>query len=212
MVMDILFSVVKGIKDYMNMKAVVDILTKDLWPSLNNQRNAKIDYLHFLHCCECEEIESYMALANYTNIILYMKNDTNDSSYIIKRLLDNEKEYEYVLCSEKKFILKQCDGKCQCHEITKNERPKEITYCDSFKSQNVINCLVDGKYKEINIKSYFSLLKEVKIDKYYLMDYFCWNQSYSRGNYKNEEDNNRNSMKKIELSNKLIFLLILLTV
>ena len=73
MVMDILFSVVKGIKDHMNIKAVVDILTKDLWSPLNNQRNAKIDYLHFLHCCEYEKIKSYIALANYTNIILYMK-------------------------------------------------------------------------------------------------------------------------------------------
>ena len=230
--MDMLFPDSMGITDHMNMKAVVDILTKDVWLPLNNQTNSKIDYLNFLNdeknidfsenafdnetidinTAECEEVESYMALANYTNIILYMKNDTNDSSYIIKRLLDNEKEYEYALCSEKKFVLKQCDGKCQCHEITKNERPKEITYCDSFKTRNVINCLVDGKYKEINIKNYFSLLQEVKIDDYYLMDYFCWNQSYSRGNYKNEEDNNINSMKKIALSRILIFLLVLLTI
>ena len=53
-----------------------------------------------------------------------MKNDTNDSSYIIKRLIDNEKELEYALGNDKKFVLKQCDGRCQCHEITKNDIPK----------------------------------------------------------------------------------------
>ena len=102
----------------------------------------KIEYINFLNkysiiyenkfdnetidinTAECEEVASYMALVNYINIILFMKNDTNDSSYIIKRLIDNEKELEYALRNDKKFVLKQCDGRCQCHEITKNDIPK----------------------------------------------------------------------------------------
>ena len=75
-----------------------------------------------------------------------------------------------------------------------------------------MNCFVDGKYKEIYIKNYFSLLQEIKIDDYYLMDYFCWNQSYSRGNYKKEGDNNINSTKKIEIKKLLVLSLILLII
>ncbi len=54
---------------------------------------------------------------------------------------------------------------------------KEIAYCNSFQAQNVMNRFVDGKYKEIKIKNYFSLLQEIKIDDHYLMEYFCWEQS-----------------------------------
>jgi len=229
-IFDLIFPDSAGIRDHMNMKAVVDILTKDIWSPHNNPRKAKIEYINFLNedaniyenaldnetininTAECEEVDAYISLVNYTNIILYMKNNSNDSSYIIKRLLDNEKEYEYALCNDKGFVLKQCDGKCQCHEITKNDRPKEIAYCNSFQTQNVMNCFVDGKYKEIYIKNYFSLLQEIKIDDYYLMDYFCWNQSYSRGNYKKEGDNNINSTKKIEITKLLVLSLILLII
>lgn len=31
------------------MKAVVDILRKDVWSPHNNQRNAKIEYINFLN-------------------------------------------------------------------------------------------------------------------------------------------------------------------
>ena len=36
--------------------------------------------------------------------VLYLKND--NLSYIIKRILDNEKEYEYAICDNDKFIVK----------------------------------------------------------------------------------------------------------
>ena len=136
-----------------------------------------------------------------------MKNETDYSSYIVKRLLDNEKEYEYAMCIDKRFILKQCNGKCQCHEVIKNDRPKEIAYCNSFKIENTMNCFVDGNYKEIGVTDYFSVIRQVKIDDYYLMDYFCWNQTYSRGNYKIEE---KNVSKMMNVSKSVLFLLFFL--
>ena len=40
-------------------------------------------------------MNDYYALAKYQDFILYLKED--NQSYIIKRLLDNEKEYEYSI-------------------------------------------------------------------------------------------------------------------
>lgn len=223
-----LFSL-KGIQDHMNMEEVVRILTKDVWLPKSNLLNTKMDYIKFLNeegnisknqnlyddgtidigTAECENVKDYIPIVNHTNAIVYMKNDPNDNSYILKRLFDNEKEYEYVICINGEFLLKQCDGKCQCHEVTKNDRPKEIAYCDSYTIQNVMNCFVDGEYKEISVKNYFSLMRQIKIDDYYLMEYFCGNQSYSRGNYR-IEDNNNNTMKSIQISASFMLLFIFL--
>ena len=192
--------------------------------SKNNTNNAmKMDCINYLNeenekegqsneetididTANCEDVNDFIKIINFTNAVLYMKNEENDYSYIIKRILDNEKEYEYAICNNNKFILKQCDGKCQCHEVIKNDRPKEITRCNSYKSENVMNCLVDGDYKELGITEYFSFIRQIKIEDYYLMDYYCWNQTYSRGNYKIEGGNN--SKEKVKLSNLLWLLLI----
>ena len=69
-----------------------------------------------------------------------------------------------------------------------------------------MNCIVDGDYKELGVAEYFSFIKQIKIEDYYLMDYYCWNQTYSRGNYKIEGGNN--SKEKVKLSNLLWLLLI----
>ena len=216
------------IADHMNMRAVVDILTKDVWLPNNKGANEKMNFIKFINeegdqinkeissndetidinKVECEDVNDYIAEVNFTNMILYMKNDTEDNSYILKRLIDNEKEYEYAKCIDKNFVLKQCDGKCKCHEITKNDRPKEISFCNTNQIQSTMNCLVDGESKEISVKDHFSLMREIKIEDYYLMDYFCGNKTYSRGNYKIEE--NKNNHKIMKVSILLLLLLSLL--
>ena len=218
-----------SIFDHMNFYLSVDILTKIWYQSSqfyykNNTNNTmKIDCINYLNeeddkeklsndeiididTANCEDVKDFIKMMNFTNAILYMKKEENDYSYIIKRLLDNEKEYEYAICNNNKFILKQCDGKCQCHEVIKNDRPKEITHCNSYKSENVMNCLVDGDYKELGITEYFSFIRQIKIEDYYLMDYYCWNKTYSRGNYKIEGGNN--SKENMKLSYLLLLLLI----
>lgn len=219
-----------SIFDHMLLNKYVDILTK-IWfetgSFYSKNNNTKMDYINFLNeeketkekenlsnnetididTANCEDVSDFVEMVNFTNAVLYTKNEENDFYYIIKRLLDNEKEYEYAICNNNKFILKQCNGKCECHEVTKNDRPKEITHCNSYQSENVMNCLVDGNYKEIGITEYFSVINQIKIEDYYLMDYFCLNQTYSRGNYKINDDNNS---KYIIKSSKLLLLLILL--
>ena len=51
-----------------------------------------------------------------------------------------------------------------------------------------MNCLIDGISKQIRLKSFFGLTVETKIDDYYLMDYFCMNETYRRGNYQGNKD------------------------
>lgn len=51
-----------------------------------------------------------------------------------------------------------------------------------------MNCLIDGISKQIRLKSFFGLTVETKIDDYYLMDYFCMNETYRRGNYQENKD------------------------
>ena len=51
----------------------------------------------------CEDVNDFIKIINFTNSILYMKKEENDYSYVIKRLLDNEKEYEcrnLLFCTE----------------------------------------------------------------------------------------------------------------
>jgi hypothetical protein len=216
----------EAIKDHIDLYKSVDILTQ-IWYTTNqfNDINniSKIDCVNFLNddneklsdeiidinTADCEDVTGYTLAINFTNAILYLNKDINDpSSYIIKRLLNNEKEYEYAMCIDKKFILKQCDGKCQCHEVLKNDRPKEISHCNNYQFESSMNCLVDGKPKEIDVYKYFSIINEIKIDDYYLMDYFCYNQTYSRGNYKIEGKNNSLIIIKVSLLS-IIFLLLL---
>ena len=219
-----------AIEDHKNFYKSVDILTK-IWYNSNlynaqkynntldcsqflneedkgnNQENSSDDETIDINSVDCEDVNDFVTILNFTNAILYMKNETDYSSYIVKRLLDNEKEYEYAMCIDKRFILKQCNGKCQCHEVIKNDRPKEIAYCNSFKIENTMNCFVDGNYKEIGVTDYFSVIRQVKIDDHYLMDYFCWNQTYLRGNYKIEE---KNVAKMMNVSKSVLFLLFFL--
>ena len=69
-----------------------------------------------------------------------------------------------------------------------------------------MNCLVDGDYKELGIIEYFSFMRQIKIKDYYLMHYYCWNQTYFRGNYK--IDGGNNSKEKIKPFNLVLLLLI----
>ena len=147
------------------------------------------------------EVERYNLVGKFQDVVLYLKND--DSSYMVKRILDNEKEYEYAICGDTGFVLKQCDGKCNCHEVVKNDRPKDITLCSSYQLDSAMSCLIDEKIKKVYMSSYFSLIGQTKIDDYYLMDYFCKNKTYQRGNYKN-------SQKYYSANILLLFILILL--
>ena len=205
----------------MDLSKTVDILTKIWYKAthfyIKNKTNT-INYLEFLNdedksksqekididTANCEDLSGYTAMFNLSNAIFYMKNNTDDGSYVLKKLLDNGKEYEYAMCADKQFVLKQCNDKCQCHEVIKNDRPKEITRCNSYQVENALNCLVDGKPKEIFVTEYFSVVRQMKIDNYYLMDYFCWNQTYSRGNYMSKLENN-----SVKISASLSFLLFL---
>ena len=165
----------------------------------NTNDNGEID----INTVECENLNNYIEEAKFEDVILYFNN--GGSSYIIKRLLDSLKEYEYAICIDNKFVLKQCDANCKCHEVKKNDRPKEIEQCTSYQPDSTMNCLIDGTPKEIELKDYFSLIGQTKIGDYYLMDYICNNQIFERGNYKNSQNIN----KKYSLILILSFLIIL---
>lgn len=154
---------------------------------------------------ECEDVKDYIIEANYSDAIFYLKND--NSTYIIKRLLDNEKEYEYAICTDSGFVLKQCNNKCNCHKIEKNDRPKKIELCSSYQFESTMNCLIDGKIRNVESKNYFSLLGQTKIEKYYLMNYYCKNEIYLRGNYQDQDEQN-NSSEKISISFILLLLIL----
>ena len=64
---------------------------------------------------------------------------------------------------------------------------------------------MDGKDKKI-VKDYLSVLREIKIDHYYMIEYASFNETYKRGNYKKEDKNN--SMKILKQSKLLILLII----
>jgi len=66
-----------------------------------------------------------------------------------------------------------------------------------------MNCLIDGKIRHVESRNYFSLLGQTKIEKYYMMNYYCKNEIYLRGNYQDDQDdqnNQNNSSKKISIS------------
>lgn len=149
---------------------------------------------------ECENVDEYNKQILLQDVFLY----TKDNSYIIKRILENQKEYEYALCSDNGFFLKQCDSQCNCHPIFKNNRPKNITMCTSYQLDSVMFCSVDGVYQQVELTEYFGLLGQTKIQNYYLMDYLCQGEIYQRGNYKN------NSKSKVVSLNLLFLILILL--
>lgn len=164
--------------------------------SLSGNDDGTID----IDTSDCEDVKDYKVEARYQNIFLYLKDD--NKTYIIKRLLDNGKEYEYALCSNNGFVLKQCDGKCNCHEVVKNDRPKKITMCSSYQMESAMSCLIDGEVKNVELRDYFSLFGETKIENYYLMDYYCNNQHHQRGNY-------QNNSQKITVSFILLMMLLI---
>jgi len=113
----------------------------------------------------------------------YYEELSNSSNYIIARLLDNEKEVEYSVCDEKGFSLLQCDSQCNCHEVTKNNRPNTISFCSSNEQEGSFSCLVDGVEMPVDYTEAFTVQSETKIGNYYLMDYLCHGEIYRRGNY-----------------------------
>jgi len=165
--------------------------------SLMADGDGKID----IDTANCIEVTDYDTTAKYQNFVFYTQNINNKPSYIIKRLLDNDKEYEYAICNDNGFILKQCDSNCNCHEVIKNDRPKKINQCSSYQMDSTKRCMVDGIYKKIEYNVYLSLVSQTKIGDYYMSDYFCNNQTHQRGNF------NNNSQK---LSISFILLLLLL--
>ena len=138
-----------------------------------------------INTSNCEDVKKYNLIGKFQDVVLYLKGD--NTSYIIKRILDNEKEYEYAICGDNGFVLKQCDAKCNCHEVLKNDRPKNITLCSSYQLDSAMSCMIDEKIKKVYMSSYFSLIGQTKIEDYYLMDYFCKSKNYQRGNYKNSQ-------------------------
>lgn len=217
-------------EDHVDLSRTVNAILKKGWgtenPSYDKSDTTnclKMDYIKFLaeerdskteenlseyddgtidiYSANCTDVTDYNIDSIYQDVILYFKSD--NSSYIIKRLLDEEKEYEYAICSKNGFILKQCDSKCKCHEVLKNDRPKSITMCTSYQLDSAMFCLVDGIPKVIELTDLFSIMGQTKIDNYYLMDYYCHNETYQRGNYKNNS-------KIISLS-FILFLMIFMT-
>lgn len=166
--------------------------------SLDKSNNEEID----INTTSCQNVDGYNSEAQFQDLILYLKND--NVSYILKRILDNKKEYEYVLCNKDGLVIKQCDRNCKCHIVEKNDRPQNITMCSSYQPETVMNCLVDGEEQLIETRIYFSLMSQRKIKDYFLMDYFCNNQIYQRGNYQN------NSERISIYSALLLFLLLFL--
>ena len=90
--------------DYVNILKVVDILIKSYMSSMNNLSNNKFDYTKFLNYeeniitnaetididyIECENVDNYTLLVNYTNLVHYAKKDDNDYSSVLKRFLGN---------------------------------------------------------------------------------------------------------------------------
>lgn len=158
-----------------------------------------------INTTSCENVDGYNILGKYQDVFFYISND--NSSYIIKRLLDNEKEYEYAICNNSGFILEQCDKNCSCHKVTKNDRPKKISMCSSYQLDSVMTCLIDGNQERVELTDYFSIMGQTKINNYYLMDYFCKNQSYERGNYIVNSNTESNYSKN--LSTKFILFLLI---
>ena len=222
-----------NLDEHINFRYTVDVLTRKVWTQnseyyagLYIQNYFKFDLAQFLteedkinklislfgsddetmeiNTTDCESITDYNEAVKTRDAILYYNSDY--SSYIIKRLLDDEKEYEYAKCTKDLFIIKQCDSKCNCHEVVKNDRPKEIKYCDSYTLDSVMNCLVDNTVKSVETKIYFSLMSQMKIGDYYIMDYFCQNQSFERGNYQN----NKGSYFVKIFGNFILYLILLL--
>ena len=199
--------------DHVNFYQTVDAITKKGWGSENTYYDKdditnclKMDYAIFLDegsksmsegsssssgdeieidTATCEEEKDYPNKIQYEDVIFLGKND--NTSYIIKRILDNKKEYEYAICSADRFVLKQCDKNCKCHQILKNSRPKKITMCTSYQLDSSMICLVDDNPEQIELKGYFSFIGQTKIKDYYLMDYYCNGEVYQRGNYNNSE-------------------------
>ena len=72
-----------------------------------NEENVKDrqtnDETIYIDTANCEDVNDFIKIINFTNSILYMKKEENDYSYVIKRLLDNKKEYEcrnLLFCTE----------------------------------------------------------------------------------------------------------------
>ena len=63
-----------------------------------NEENVKDrqanDETIYIDTANCEDVNDFIKIINFTNSVLYMKKEENDYSYVIKRLLDNEKKYE----------------------------------------------------------------------------------------------------------------------
>ena len=167
----------------------ISFLDEDINKKYVNQESSKIidnDDTIDIDSINCENEKSYNAIGKFQDVFLYLMD--NNKSYIIKRLLDNEIEYEYSICNKNGFTLKQCDSKCNCHIISKNDRPKNITMCTSFQLDSTMSCLIDGTIKRVELTDYFSLIGQTKIENYYLMNYICNNQTYERGNYKSNSE------------------------
>ena len=199
--------------DHVNFYQTVDAITKKGWGSENtyNDKNditncLRMDYGLFLDegiksmseesssssddeieidTATCVDEKDYPNKIQTEDVIFLGKND--NTSYVIKRILDNQKEYEYAICSTDGFVLKQCDKNCNCHQIVKNSRPKSIKMCTSYQLDSSMICMVDGNFEQIELKNYFSFMGQTKIKDYYIMDYYCKGEVHQRGNYNNSE-------------------------
>ena len=60
-----------------------------------------------------------------------------------------------------------------------------------------MSCLIDGSVKQVELTNFFSLMRQTKIDNYYLISYFCTNQIHQRGNYPIKSNNDIKSRKII---------------
>lgn len=192
---------------YHEPKNYCDAILRNGWGTSNILTNGQLDKgeineIHFeneynddrtidINTTSCYDTDEYRVENIYDDVEFYVKG--NYESYVIKRLLDNEKEYEYAICKEKEFIVKQCDKECNCHEVLKNNRPENIVMCSSYQDDGVKQCLIDEKIENVEVKDYFGFMSQTKINDYYLMDYYCNNVTYHRGNY----------VKDIESSNSI---------
>lgn len=128
---------------------------------------------------KCENTDGYNLTVESGELYLYEVSQ----NYIAKRVLDNGKEVEYAVCGDHGFYLKQCNSKCECHIVTKNDRPKEITMCTSGDLEGPKNCYVDGEIMSVDTYFYHEIMSETKIKGNYLVDYYCHDDMYQRGNY-----------------------------
>jgi len=130
----------------------------------------------------CMDVSKYNMTVLFEDSVYY-EELSNSSNYIIARLLDNEEEVEYSVCGESGFSLLQCDSQCNCHEVTKNNRPNTISFCSSGEQEGSFTCLVDGVEMAVDYTEAFMVQSETKIGNYYLMDYLCHDEIHQRGNY-----------------------------